>query len=140
MVDRFDKKTRSYIMSRIRSETNLERNFRKRLWGAGLRYRTHFRISDRRDISKADIAFPSKRVAVFIDGDFWHGWNWKKMGKKPKGAYWQEKIRRNMYRDRKTDVAIRGMGWQVVRLWEHEIKVDTEKCVKKVRNELKGTS
>jgi len=72
MPDKFDRKTRSAIMSRIRSKnTSLEVNFRKLLWKHGLKgYRTHYKLH-----GKPDIVFVSKKVAIFLDGDFWHGYN-----------------------------------------------------------------
>ena len=94
MPDKFSRKTRSTIMSKIRSKnTSLETNFRKLLWKNGLgRYRIHYKLP-----GKPDIVYVSKKVAIFLDGDFWHGYNWKKLGKIPPKAYWQGKIQKKVF-------------------------------------------
>jgi DNA mismatch endonuclease, patch repair protein len=133
MVDKFDKETRSRIMSRIRSEdTTIEVNFRKALWAEGLHYRTHYKTS----VGKPDIVFPGKKVVIFVDGDFWHGYNWKKLGKVPPRGFWQEKIERNMARDKMQTRQLRRDGWTVLRFWEHELKENMDSCVKKVNKTL----
>jgi len=130
MTDKFDKETRSAIMSKIKSKnTSLEINFRKLLWKHGLRgYRVHYNLP-----GKPDIVFVSKRIAIFLDGDFWHGYNWKKLGKIPPKQYWQKKIQKNIDRDKKYNRILRSDGWTVLRFWEHEIKDDPEKCIKKIK-------
>ena len=135
MPDKFSRKTRSAIMSRIKSKnTSLETNFRKLLWKNGLgRYRIHYKLS-----GKPDIVYVSKRVIVFLDGDFWHGYNWKKLGRVPPKKYWQGKIQKNIDRAQKYNRALKKDGWKVLRFWEHEIKQDSQKCIKKVKNALGG--
>lgn len=77
-----------------------------------------------------DIALPRKKRAVFIDGDFWHGHEIHKLKERhPEGSYWLSKIERNMERDRENDLALKGLGWKVLRIWEHEIKKDIDKSV-----------
>ena len=134
MPDKFDKKTRSAIMSRIRSEnTSLEVHFRKLLWKNGLgRYRIHYKLP-----GKPDIVYVSKKIAIFIDGDFWHGYNWKKLGKVPPKKYWQGKIEKNIARAKKYYRMIRKEGWAVLRIWEHDIKNNPEKCIRKVKRAFK---
>ena len=131
MPDKFDKKTRSKIMSKIRSKnTSLEINFRKLLWKHGLRgYRIHYNLP-----GKPDIVFVSKRIVIFLDGDFWHGYNWKGLGKVPPKEYWQEKIQKNIERAKKYNKQLRKEGWVVLRFWEHEIKKNPEKCIKVVKD------
>jgi DNA mismatch endonuclease (patch repair protein) len=130
MPDKFDAKTRSKIMSRIRSkDTAIEIVFRRLLWNAGMRgYRLHYNAP-----GKPDIAFVSKRIAVFIDGDFWHGYNWQKLGKVPPRKYWQKKISKNIARDKKNTALLRKKGWKVIRLWEHELKKSPAKSINKVK-------
>ena len=130
MPDKFSRKTRSAIMSRIRSKnTSLETNFRKLLWKNGLgRYRIHYNLP-----GKPDIVYVSKKVVIFLDGDFWHGYNWKKLGKIPPKAYWRGKIQKNIDRARKYNRELKKEGWKVLRFWEHEIKQDSQKCIKKVK-------
>ena len=70
-----------------------------------------------------DVVFPRQRVAVFVDGDFWHGYRlpaWEQ-GLKP---YWREKIRRNRRRDRRNVARLRKLGWTVIRVWEHDVQRD----------------
>ena len=121
-------------MSRIRSKnTSLEVNFRKLLWKNGLgRYRIHYNLP-----GKPDIVYVSKKVAVFIDGDFWHGYNWKKLGKVPPKKYWQGKIEKNIARAEKYNQKLRRDGWTVLRIWEHDIKKNPEKCIRKVKKAFK---
>lgn len=125
---RINKKKRSYIMSCIRSKnTKIELILRKALWQKGLRYRIHYKT-----IGKPDVVFASKKVAIFIDGDFWHGWNWKKLRPKLKNRFWVNKITRNMRRDKEVNSRLEMMGWKVIRIWEHDIKNDFDAQVKKI--------
>lgn len=103
-----------------RTNTAPELAVRGALHRMGLRYRTHARPLPwlRR---KADIVFPRHRVAVFIDGCFWHGCpDHGRRRHDVNGWYWPEKIARNQNRDADTDDRLRGAGWSVVRVWEHE--------------------
>jgi DNA mismatch endonuclease (patch repair protein) len=82
-----------------------------------------------------DIVFSSIRVAVFVDGDFWHGYhfeNWQ--AKLP--DFWREKIERNRRRDRRNALALRKVGWTVVRIWEHDVMRDVEYAARKVERWL----
>lgn len=108
-------------MSAQRSkDTEPELALRRALHGMGLRYRVHVQPlpSLRR---KADIVFPRARVAVFVDGCFWHGCPEHGRRRHEVNAwYWPEKIARNQRRDADTDDRLHGAGWTVVRVWEHE--------------------
>lgn len=130
MADKFSKAKRSAIMSRIRSKnTSLEVEFRKLLWKNGLgRYRIHYNLP-----GKPDIVYVSKKIVVFLDGDFWHGYNWKKLGKVPPRKYWQKKIQKNIDRAKKYNKMLKKEGWKVIRIWEHDIRKNEEKCIKKIR-------
>ncbi len=129
MADVFTKQKRSEVMSKIRSKnTKIELKLRKALQAKGLvGYRVHYNLS-----GKPDIAFPSKRIAIFVDGDFWHGWNWKKLKPKLKNEYWVNKIIRNMQRDKKINRQLSNAGWKVLRLWEHDIIADIDSCAQKI--------
>jgi DNA mismatch endonuclease (patch repair protein) len=120
-------------MSKIKSKnTSLELNFRKLLSKNEIRgYRIHYNMP-----SKPDIVFTRKKMVIFIDGDFWHGYNWKKLGKVPPKEYWQAKIERNIARDKKYTKILKKEGWKVLRFWEHELKKNPEKCLLKLRKEL----
>jgi len=120
-------------MSKIGSKnTKPELILRKKLWEKNLRYRLH-----NRDVGNADIIFAKNKVAVFVDGDFWHGYNWKKLGKIPPKDFWQKKIKRNMGRDKKTTRELENAGWIVLRFWEHEVLEDADACADKVEKTLK---
>ncbi len=84
-----------------------------------------------------DIALPSKKKAVFIDGDFWHGWELIHE-KRIFPEYWREKIMRNMDRDVRNRRTLRRKGWSVLRVWEHQLKADEDKALKKILIFLKG--
>lgn len=112
---------RSEMMSRIRSKNSKpEVALRKALWHFGYRYRIH----DRRLPGKPDLVFAKQKTVVFVDGDFWHGHNWRKKREKIKSnaAFWIPKIERNMQRDREVTAQLDALGWRVVRIWEHELK------------------
>jgi DNA mismatch endonuclease (patch repair protein) len=105
-------------MSRIRSKnTKAEVILRKVLRELGLRgYRIHYSIPGR-----PDIVFTSVKLAVFIDGDFWHGYLWKNRGCVPIKQYWKDKISGNMARDKRVNGELKKRGWRVIRIWEHEV-------------------
>lgn len=116
------------IMSRVRAkDTKPEMIVRKALWARGYRYRLH-----RRDLpGRPDLVFPASRLAVFVDGDLWHGNAWK-VRELPSLAslfpthtdWWVSKIERNMERDREVTAALESEGWTVARFWESEILAD----------------
>lgn len=129
MADIFTKKKRSEIMSRIKGrDTKLEISFRKALWCAGLRgWRIHH------GSHRIDVAFTRKKVAIFLDGCFWHGC--PKHYRKPKTdeGYWIPKIEANRERDKKTTKALETEGWRVVRIWEHDLGNSDEAMKQAVR-------
>lgn len=106
-------------MSRVRRrDTRPELLLRRALWAAGLR---GYRTDDRRLPGRPDLAWTGRRVAVFVDGAFWHGHpSQYKPGRH--GAYWDDKIRRNVERDRAADAALAELGWTVVRLWDFDVR------------------
>jgi DNA mismatch endonuclease (patch repair protein) len=130
MSDRYSKKTRSRVMSKIRSEqTGGEITLRRYLWQKGWRgYRINFKGLP----GKPDIAYISKKVAIFVDGCFWHKCPRCYTEPKSNRDYWIPKIKMNIERDRKQDIMLEDMGWTVVRIWEHEIEEDIDKCAEKV--------
>jgi DNA mismatch endonuclease, patch repair protein len=108
-------------MSRqLRRNTAPEMAVRRELHRQGLRYFVHRRpLKDLR--READVVFPTQRVAVFIDGCFWHGCPEHGTSPASNRWYWPEKIERNRARDRDTDFKLGEAGWAVVRIWEHEV-------------------
>jgi DNA mismatch endonuclease (patch repair protein) len=101
---------------------------RKALYAAGVRgWRCHYR----RAPGTPDIAWPRRRVAVFVDGAFWHGHPSRHRPGRS-GSYWDEKIARNVERDRAVDIELEDLGWAVVRVWDFEVKRDLPAVVAKV--------
>lgn len=122
---------RSKIMQKIRSvDTKPEIFFRKRLRARGIR----FSKNNRKLLGKPDIAISKYKVAVFIDGEFWHGYRWDAKRKKIKANrdYWIPKIERNITRDKKYTAELKKSGWAVIRFWSLEIKKKQEQCLNKV--------
>lgn len=135
-MDKFDKATRSKIMSKIRSRnTSIEVIVRKWLFAYGYR----FRINDKRYPGTPDIVLPKYKTMIFINGCFWHGHNCK-IGHIPKTnvKYWKNKIERNKQRDLKIYKQLTEMGWKVITLWECEIKSDPEIRLIKLLQEIRG--
>lgn len=99
--------------------TKPELMLRKALHRTGLRYRLHA-VADRAVGCRVDIVFPRTRVAVFVDGCFWHRCPVHASDPVANAEFWQAKFRRNVARDRASDIALAAAGWKVVRVWEHE--------------------
>jgi DNA mismatch endonuclease, patch repair protein len=133
MPDNLTPEQRSRTMSRIRSTgTGPEIKLRKELWKRGLR---GYRLNVKGLPGRPDIAWRKNRLAVFVDGAFWHG-HPSAFRKGKSGDYWDQKIRRNMERDRAADMALQGLGWTVLRFWDFQIKTDSERCVDAVEEAL----
>lgn len=117
-------------MSGIHSkDTRPERALRAALWSAGLRgYRCHWRAPG----GRVDIAFTRTKVAVFVDGLFWHGHPSKWQPGRWNG-YWDEKIKRNLARDARQNAALAEAGWIVLRFWETDVEQATASVVARVR-------
>lgn len=100
-------------------DTQMEVMIRKELFRKGFRYRKQYRVPGavRRTI---DIAFPGKKLAIFIDGCFWHGCPTHGVQPRNNAAWWRNKLDRNIIRDRETDALLSASGWRVLRVWEHE--------------------
>ena len=126
MTDIFTPEKRSWVMSRIRSrDTKIEKNMASLLRKNKIRYRRFPKVFGSPDF------IVEKKILVFCDGDFWHGYRYSSKKKPPK-KFWRDKIERNMVRDRKVTRKLRADGWSVVRLWEHDIEMSPEKCVGKI--------
>ena len=118
-------------MKKIHSkDTIVEISFRKALWAKGVRYRKNFKKLP----GSPDIVITKEKLVIFIDGSFWHGYNWEvKKGKiKSNTAFWVPKIQRNMERDLENNDALASLGFKVIRFWEHEIKKDFNGCLNKI--------
>ena len=107
-------------------DTQIEQLLRKELWSRGIRYRKNVN----RIYGKPDIVFIGKKVAVFCDSEFWHGYNWEERKKdfKSHQEFWIPKIERNMERDAEVTARLESEGWTVIRFWGNEIKKNTAQC------------
>jgi len=129
-------------MAAVKSrDTTPEIALRKALFAMGLRYRLGGSSQGSALPGKPDILFLSARVAVFVDGDYWHGNQWKLRGHKSleeqlagvsNRSYWLTKIKRNMERDRRVNANLKKAGWKVVRIWESAIMKSPERVAAKV--------
>ena len=123
--------SRSFNMSRIRGKnTRAELTLRRLLWRQGVRYRIH----TAKVFGRPDILIRKYRLAIFVDGGFWHGYNWseKKAGIKTNRAFWHEKIEKNMQRDIQVNNFLRASGWTIMRFWDHEIFREPARCVNQI--------
>lgn len=133
MADTHTKEQRSFNMSKIKARnTGPEIQLRKFLFAHHFRgYRIHSNLP-----GKPDIVFTKKKVAVFIDGCFWHKCPECYTEPKSNRGYWIPKIQANVERDQRNTAELESMGWTVIRIWEHEIKKDLQGSFEKIKNIL----
>ncbi|WP_438018616.1 very short patch repair endonuclease [Sorangium sp. So ce315] len=126
-------------MQRVRQKnTSAELALRRELYARGLRYRIHVPVLTKpRRI--ADIAFGGPRVAVFVDGCFWHGCPQHATWPKKNAEFWRTKILANQERDRDTDARLRADAWEVVRVWAHEIPYEAASRIAQLVSSRRGT-
>lgn len=121
-----------------RRDTGPERQLRSALFRAGLRFRKNVLHLP----GKPDVVFPRAQVAVFVDGDFWHGREWparrRRLVKGSNSAYWTAKIRSNMRRDIAVARSLENEGWMVLRFWESEVKSDAPKVLSMIRDAVRS--
>lgn len=128
-MDKFSKEKRSEIMAKIRSkETKFERDFATKLKrSTSKRFKTNVSYLE----GKPDIVFTKEKIAIFLDSDFWHGWQYSRW-KSSLNDFWRSKIESNRKRDRKVTSRLRKAGWTVARIWGHEVSSDPDKAVSRV--------
>ena len=117
----------SFNMQQVKNkDSKIEVLLRKELWSRGIRYRKNVN----RIYGKPDIVFIGKKIAVFCDSEFWHGYNWEERKKdfKSHQEFWIPKIERNMERDAEVTAKLKSEGWTVIRFWGNEIKKSTARC------------
>ncbi|HKJ79586.1 MAG TPA: very short patch repair endonuclease [Prolixibacteraceae bacterium] len=134
-VPRFDEangfyttKARSELMKKIKSrDTKPEIQLRKTLWELGLRYRKNVKKLP----GSPDIVLSKYKLVIFVDGEFWHGYNWTEKKKKIKAnrKFWIPKIERNIQRDKQNTQLLQENGWTVLRFWEFQIKKEFGNCL-----------
>jgi DNA mismatch endonuclease (patch repair protein) len=115
-------------------DTRPEITLAKILWRSGIRYRKHYKI-----VGRPDFVIVSKMIAIFVDGDFWHGHNWKLRGFRNLAEelasykkFWVRKITNNIKRDIKVNSILKKDNWKVFRFWESDLKKNPDKIIRKI--------
>ena len=130
--------TRSENMRRIKAKgTKIERILAKAMWREGLRYRKNCK-----DVfGKPDFCFKGKKIAIFCDSEFWHGKKFLEGERfKTNSDFWEEKIKRNIERDKEVNKRLESEGWTVLRFWGKDIETNTDKCVNKIMRYIQKDS
>lgn len=136
-MDNHSPEQRHKNMKAIKSkDTKIEVMLRKELWTRGLRYQKN----SKKVFGKPDIVFIGKKVAVFCDSEFWHGYDWdnKKKEFKSHQDFWIPKIERNIARDKEVNDQLKRAGWTVLRFWGNDIKKDLQACADEIERTVKG--
>lgn len=116
-------------------DTKPELLLRKELWKRGLRYRKNYK----KLIGKPDIVFPKRKIAIFVDGKMWHGYDWEhqKNDFKSNRDFWIPKIEENIARDKFVTQRLKSDGWIVLRFWDFDIKKQLSDCADKIESAYK---
>lgn len=134
-MDRLTKEQRHRNMKAVKSkDSKIERVLRKILWNNGYRYRKNYS----KVYGKPDLVFVGKKVAVFCDSEFWHGYLWQENKDKIRSNrdFWIKKIERNMARDKEVNEKLKENGWIVLRFWGNDILKNTQKCFETIVDAL----
>jgi len=122
----------SHRMAKVRQKgTDAEIKLRRELYRSGLRYRVSYQVL-LRPRRVADVAFPGIKIAIFVDGCFWHGCPKHATWPKQNAEFWRKKIETNRARDADTNERLHAIGWKVLRIWEHESPVTAAEKVSKL--------
>lgn len=123
--------TRSQVMRRVKSKnTSFEMMLRRALWRRGLRYR----VNDKTVFGKPDVVFKGKKIAIFVDSEFWHGKDYPHGRNIPKenNEYWVKKIERNIVRDKEVNRTLKENGWTIIRIWSKDLKKNLSEYVEQI--------
>ncbi len=136
-MDVITKEQRHRNMSRIRGkDTGIEIKLRKALWAKGYRYRKNYKKLP----GSPDIVLTKYRIAIFCDGEFFHGKDWEHLRSKLKNSnnsqFWISKIARNIDHDDEVNKSLNAMGWTVLRFWGEDIKKHLDECVKVIEETI----
>ena len=137
MVDKHTPEQRRKNMQAVKNkDSKIELLLRKELWDRGIRYRKN----STKVFGKPDIVFIGKKIAVFCDSEFWHGYNWEERKKdfKSHQEFWIPKIERNIERDKEVTEELESEGWTVLRFWGNEIKKKTSECADIIEKVVKS--
>lgn len=133
--DLLSKKKRSELMSKIHSrDTKFEQEF---IFALKKAIRKKFQTNVASIKGKPDIVFQKDKICVFLDSDFWHGWQYPRWKHLLKNDFWREKIENNRKRDKKTTLCLKKNGWKIIRIWEHKIKKNSDRSIAKIIKLLK---
>lgn len=126
-----------FNMQRVKNkDSEIELTLRKALWNLGLRYRKNVKSI----FGHPDIAFIGKKIAIFCDSEFWHGYDWerRKYDFKVRQDFWIPKIERNIERDYEVNKKLESEGWTILRFWGNEIKSDVSACAEKIKKAVEN--
>ena len=135
-MDKHTPEQRRKNMQAIKSkDSSIELMLRKELWSRGL----HYRKNDKTVFGHPDLTFKGKKIAVFVDSEFWHGYDWdnRKSDFKSHQEFWIPKIERNMQRDIEVNEKLKSDGWKVIRFWGNDIKKNVMACADIVEKAVK---
>lgn len=129
MIDVLTKEQRSYNMSRIKAkDTKPELKLRRLLFERGIwGYIVHYNLP-----GKPDIVFEKKKIAIFVDGCYWHKCPVCFIEPETRKEFWMKKIEGNVKRDKKVDKKLKEEGWKILRFWEHEVRKEPEKVLETI--------
>lgn len=134
-MDRLNIEQRSRNMKAVKSSgSKIERKLALALWHKGYRYRKNDKTVD----GKPDLVFKKFKIAIFVDGEFWHGKDWetKKHQHKSNTQFWHNKIEKNIERDKIVNTLLTDKGWTVLRFWGKDINQNLVKCVEKIEKAI----
>ncbi len=131
LTDIFTPEKRSWVMSRIRgTNTKIDLKMKQMLSDSGHKWEMYPKM-----YGNPDFVHKRKKIAIYCDGDFWHGYRYNEK-KKPAKKFWRDKIENNMIRDRRYTRKLRREGWSVLRIWEHDIEKNPKKCMRKIKRKF----
>lgn len=131
-MDTVSKRKRSWIMSRVsQKNTPLEKIIQHELRKRKIKFSQHTKTLP----GSPDIVFQNEKIAIFVDGDFWHGWRFPAWEHKLT-TFWRKKISANRKRDRRNFRKLRSLGWRVIRIWQHQLIKDKEQSIQQILKAL----
>ncbi len=134
-MDKLSKEQRRKNMQAVKSSgTKIERELAKAIWGKGYRYRKN----NKKVFGRPDLTISKYRLAIFVDGEFWHGKNWsvRMNDHKTNQKFWIRKIEGNISRDRIVNRRLRKEGWIVIRFWGKDVLRNLDKCILKIQDKI----
>ncbi|MBU1088352.1 very short patch repair endonuclease [Patescibacteria group bacterium] len=132
-MDKFSKKKRSEIMSKVKEkDSQIEIVLRKALWKKGIRYRKNVK----KNFGNPDLVLAKYKTVIFVDSCFWHGCPKHYRAPSTKIIFWKKKLEQNKKRDKEVNLHYKKTNWQIIRIWEHEIKRSLKTVVLKIIKKL----